>query len=229
MIASKVATLNTFAFLDETGNLSLNHPDKYFAVGAIFHPWPDETIIKLHKVFEGLCSALKKDPSRLEFKFNEVTKSSLPFYKDAIDVLRTDKDWRFCSVILDKEDPKFNAPQDKLAQWECYLRWVKQLLMKNIQTHERVVLLADFLRRPTGTVHHFATLHKIVPNLNDELQVESQGLLLVQLADVLLGGSLYSGTDVIKVQLTQEINDLLKSLGSSPGGRRYNKWTPIWK
>jgi hypothetical protein len=41
-------TINAFAFLDETGNLSVNHPDRYFAVGTILHPWPDEMIIKLH-------------------------------------------------------------------------------------------------------------------------------------------------------------------------------------
>lgn len=224
-----MSVINTFAFLDETGNLSTKHPDRYFAVGAIFHPWPDETIIELHKVFSGLSGALKKDPSRLEFKFNEVTKSSLHFYKSALGVLANDPDWRFCSIVIDKKDPKFVVPPDKLSQWECYLRWVKHLLTKNIRDHERAVLLADFLRRPNGVVHSFATLHKIVPNLVDELQVESQGVLLVQLADVLLGSSLYNGTDVVKKELSDEANNLLETLRKNPSGKRYNRWDPIWK
>jgi hypothetical protein len=222
-------TINTFAFLDETGNLSLNHPDRYFAVGAIFHPWPDETLIELHKIFEELCSRFKKDPSRMEFKFNEVTTNSLSCYLKALDVLREDKDWRFCSVVLDKKDPKFDAPQDKLAQWECYLRWVKHLIKNNIRNHEKAILLADFLRRPTGEVHKFSTLHMIIPNLEDELQVESQGLLLVQFADVFLGGSLYEGSDKVKVELAQAVNDILNNLGTSPGGKRYNRWNPVWR
>lgn len=110
--------IKTFGFLDESGNLSLRHKDKYFAVGAIFHPWPDELIIKLHNIFAGFSAEMKKDPTRLELKFNEVTKRALPFYIKALQELESDKDWRYCSLVVNKKDPKFWIPDDKLKQWD---------------------------------------------------------------------------------------------------------------
>lgn len=224
-----MSSLNTFAFLDESGNPSKRDGEKYYGVGALFHPWPDETIIKLHEVFTGFSGALQKDPTRLELKFNEVTGKSLPFYLKALTVLKNDQDWRFCSVTIDKTDPKYLTPTDKLGSWECYLRWVKHLLSKNIMRHEHVILLADYCNRPIGQVHSFSTLPQIVPNLTDVLQVESQGVLLVQMADILLGSSVYDGVDVIKKQLADEAKGLLKNLGTTPGGKRYNRWNPIWR
>ena len=89
----------SFCFLDESGTLKTDHPEmRYFAVGAILHPWPDELIIQLHEVFEGLSGLLQKDPTRLEFKFKEVTKRSLPFYKKCLSLLSIDRDWRFFSI-----------------------------------------------------------------------------------------------------------------------------------
>lgn len=213
-------TIKTFGFLDESGNLSLQHKDKYFAVGAIFHPWPDELIIKLHKVFEGFSAKMKKDPTRLEFKFNEVTTNSLPYYLQALNELSADKDWRYCSLIVNKDDPKFQIPQDKLQQWECYLRYVKLLLQKNLKSHEQMTLLADFLRRPNGATHNFATLPTVVPNLDDVLQIESQGVLLVQMVDLILGSSLYQGVDVVKIDLKNIVDNIIKILGKS----RFNEW-----
>jgi hypothetical protein len=217
--------LKTFGFLDETGNLSLNHPVRKFAVGAIIHPWPDELIINLHNVFTGFCSDMKKEPTRMEMKFNEVTLRSLPHYLKAIDSLERDPEWRFCSLVIDKDDPKFIQPVDKLKAWECYLRYVKLLLQRNIQSHEHMILLADFLRRPSGNVHTFATLPSVVQGLDDVLQVESQGILLVQMADILLGATMYTGVDVVKVQLKNRVRNLVASLNK----RRFNEWKIIWK
>jgi hypothetical protein len=218
-------SIKTFGFLDESGNLSINHPDAYFAVGAIFHPWPDELIINLHRIFENFCSAMKKDPTRLEFKFNEVTKGTLDHYLNAIGLLESDNDWRFCSLVIDKSDSKFITPSDKLQQWECYLRYVKLLLNHNIQAHEQMTLLADFLRRPNGDVHSFATLPKIVKGLDDVLQVESQGILLVQMADVILGSTMYTGVDTVKIKLKKRVDELIFKIGK----KRFNEWKMIWK
>lgn len=217
--------IKTFGFLDESGNLSVNHKDQYFTVGAIFHPWPDELIIKLHKVFEGFSAAMKKDPTRLELKFNEVTTTSLNYYLAALELLKEDKDWRFCSLIIDKKDPKYKVPVDKLQQWECYLRYVKLLLNHNLKNHEQMTLLADFLRRPNGTVHSFATLPTVVTQLDDVLQIESQGVLLVQMTDVLLGGALYNGVDVVKMKLKDKVIEIKTDVGKL----RFNEWRMIWK
>lgn len=217
----------TFCFLDESGTLNItNVKVRHFAVGAIIHSYPDELISKLHVQFEGLCNELKKEPSRLEFKFSEVTKKSLPYYIKCLDLLEQDSEWRFCSFLVDLDDGKFIAPTDYLEAWECYLRYIKMMLQKNLKSEEKTTLIADYLRQPKkAPSHSIATLPAIVPQLWDILQVESQGVLLVQLADVLLGGSLYKGKDVVKIPLA----DRVKKLKSKVGARRFNEWRVKWK
>lgn len=205
-------TKPTFCFLDESGTLNVNHPTiRYFAVGAIIHSYPDELIIKLHNEFESLSSTLKKDPTRLEFKFTLVTPNSLKHYLNCLKILEQDDNWRFCSFVVNLDDANFRAPRDYLEVWECYLRYTKLLLQKNLLAEEKTTLIADYLKQPKkAPSHSLATLPAIVPQLWDVLQVESQGVLLVQMADILLGGSLYNGNDKVKIQLSSEIKKLRK-------------------
>ncbi len=215
-----------FCFLDESGTLNVNHPEiRHFAVGAVLHPWPDELIEQLHDVFVDLSNVLRKDPSRLEFKFNEITKTSLPLYKRCLNLLLQDQYWRFFCVIINLDDKKFDPPKDHLEAWECYLRWIKYLLQKNIKADEKTTLIADYLKRPKAKVHSIATLPAVVPQLWDVLQVESQGVLLVQMADVLLGGSLYKGKDIVKQELAQEVLKVKRKLGRF----RFNEWRVKWR
>jgi len=222
-------TKPTFAFLDEYGNLSSNSPQRYFAVGAIIDSYPDGLVEELHQTFEGLCSLLKKDPSRLEFKFSEVTKTSLPLYLRLLEVLAKHPSWRFCSMIVDKNDPKYSQLLTKQEVWEWYLRYVKILLQKNLYSDERAILLADFYRRPKGNVHKFSSLPEIVPQLVDTLQVESQGVLLIQAADVLLGASLYQGSDSVKQKIANGVCDLRYKLEKGRFHERRIKWKVKWK
>lgn len=123
-------------------------------------------------------------------------------------MLRDDQGWRFCSFIVDLDDDKFTPPRDYLEAWEYYLRYIKLLLQKNLQAEEKTTLIADYLRQPRkAPTHSLATLPSVVPQLWDVLQVESQGLFLVQMADVLLGGSLYQGVDQVKISLMKEVQD----------------------
>ena len=185
-----------FWFLDETGIL-LPPPEQggQFALGAIIYASPDDLIEELHEIFECLCGLLKKDRTAVEFKFNTITKTTLPIYKRFVQRMENDGFWRFCSVVLNLDDPKFVRPKDALESWQCYLRWTKQLISKNLKANETATVIADFYKRPKAKVNSFGTLPRVVPGLHDTLQVESQGVLLVQMADLFLGASLYKGVD----------------------------------
>lgn len=217
----------TFCFLDESGTLNVANQDvRYFAVGAIIDSYPDELIERLHQEFEQLASVLKKDPSRLEFKFTSVTVRSLPCYLRCIRLLSQYSSWRFCSLIIDLDDGKFIPPKTASEAWECYLRYTKMMLQKNLNASEEAVLVADYLRQPKKVpVHSLATLPAVVAQLRDVLQVESQGVFLVQMADVLLGGSLYQGTDSVKLELANEIQKLRNQIGRA----RFNEWRVRWR
>ena len=161
----------------------------------------------------------------MEFKFTSVTPNSLPYYLKCLKELEDDKYWRFCSLMIDLDDKKFNPPKDYLEAWECYLRYIKLMLKRNITADETTTLIADYLRQPKkAPSHSIATLPAIIPQLWDVLQVESQGVLLVQMADVLLGGSFYRGADKVKMKLSEEI----KKLRTKTGRSRFNEWKVKW-
>lgn len=221
----KSTPIPTFCFMDESGTLNVNHESiRYFAVGAIIHSYPDDLVARLHREFEGLCGALQKEPTRLEFKFTFLTEKSLPYYLNCIDILSEDTGWRFCSLVINLDDEKFIAPSHAQGVWEHYLRYTKLMFQKNLYSQERAVLLADYLRKPKGNVHSLATLPAVVSQLVDTLQVHSQGVILVQMADILLGASLYKGKDVIKTQFVQKYNELFQK-----NKQRFNIWKMKWK
>lgn len=212
---------SVFCFLDESGVLHSKSNSSHWGLGLIIHPRPDEIIEKLHSHFEALCSVLNKDPSRLEFHFENITEKSLPLYLKCIDSLMEDKQWRFACFYIDLvEQSNFNRPTDKLEIWKCYLRWVKILLQKKLTANENGILIADYYNRPSGITHSFATLPSVVSQLRDVLQVESQGVLLVQMADVLLGGTLYKGSDIYKKPLADKIKYMRNNLEN----QRFNVW-----
>lgn len=211
----------TFAFMDESGTLHPNNPNRYFAVGAIIDSYPDGLIKDLHLLLQHLESKLgRKDDSKLEFRFSSVTKTSLPIYKNLINLLKKHQSWRFCALIVDTDDKQYDQPTDAQEIWEEYLKFTKLLMKNNLSNQERTVLLADYYRQPSGEVHRLATLPRVTPNLVDTLKVESQGILPVQIADVLLGSCLYDGKDEVKKELSQEVSELRNNISDN----RFDVW-----
>ena len=176
--------------------------------------------------FEGLCSLLQKDTSRLEFHFKEVTNTSIQLYIKTLDILEKHlESWRFCMIVIDRNDPNFKKPQNKLEEWEAYLRFTKMLLKNNLFIFVKVVLLSDYKRRPKGKIRELATLPQVIPNLTDTLKVESQGILLIQMTDLLIGGELYNGT----IQAKNLIKDKVNHIKQLAGEKKFNRWNVKWK
>jgi len=215
--------LPVFCFLDESGTF-LGNQTEYFALGAIIHPWPDDLTESLHEVLEGLIGECRRHRTSQEFHFAEVTENTLKHFLKCIECLDKDKNWRFASLIINLNDPKFIKPKDPLQAWAAYLRWTRIFLEKKIRPNEKATLLADFCKAPKAAVHKLATLPRIVPTLWDVLQVESQGVLLVQMADVLLGASLYKGVSKGK----KELADRVAALRASVPPSRFDEWKVRW-
>ena len=155
----------TFSFMDESGTLHPNNPNRYFAVGALIDSYPDDLIKDLHLLLQHLESKLgRANDTKLEFRFSSVTKSSLPVYTELIELLKRHHSWRFCCLIVDTEDSKYDQPADAQEIWEEYLKFTKLLLKNNLSNQERTVLLADYYRQPSGKVHELATLPEVTPD-----------------------------------------------------------------
>lgn len=166
---------------------------------------------QLHNVFTGALSFLNQKEERFEFKFTDVTHRSLKFYREIVKILERSSAWSFQFIIEKKE-----RTWTKTTFWSKYLECLS-LIVKKFSENE-LIFVSDYLSKPkeeTGDLLDIVAKERQVLNI---LQLESQGSLLLQAADILLGGIAYqkriqSGvkTDKLKRELSNAIMQLLKN------------------
>jgi len=223
--------IKTYSFLDESGFLvpSPNNQQILFGLGIIKYSNPFNINQKLHRLHEELCANLKKDDTRIEFSFKGITEKTLSTTLRALDILQADPNWEFNCIYFDVQDPKFNAPANATARWAMYISNIKLLVEKNLWQNEETILIADFLRKPKASNKRFEYIMVDVPQVYNVLQVISHGVLMVQMADLLLGGFLYSQKDAgdqegYKSKISQKVLEIQKQVGRD----RFNTWKRDW-
>ena len=90
--------------------------------------------------------------------------------------------------------------------------------------------MADFQRKPKASRKKFEFVALDIPQVYNALQVESHGILPVQIADLLLGGFLYSlkpETGDKEGNKTAIANKVLK-LMAKVGKKKFNCWEVDW-
>ena len=221
----------TFTFIDESGALNPHQEGKsYFGIGAFKHIHPIELIERIHPVFEGLCAALKKDETRVEFSFKNTTASSITYDLALIRALDGDYDWEFNCMFFDASNPEFIRPTNSVKRWENYVSYLKMLLTRTAWKNEETIVIADYQRRPKASRKKFEFITLDVPQVYNSLQTESHGVLPVQIADMLLGGFLYSlnpetgDKEGNKTSIANEIIALKKKVGAN----KFNCWEVKW-
>lgn len=199
-----------FLFIDEIG-ISLDPNQPYFGIGGFKI---DNTIIinrKLHNVFTGALSFLNQKEERFEFKFKYVTHRSLRFYLEIIDTLKQNSGWNFDFILKKKR-----STWGKTTFWKKYLEYINLLLRKFPKRD--LVLVSDYLSKPKEEEIDLLSIVEKEPRVLNVLQLESQGSLLLQVADILLGGVAYQKriqnglpTDEVKHKLSNLVIELLKN------------------
>jgi hypothetical protein len=222
----------TFSFLDESGVFEpcINKKTNNYGIGFIKHPDPFLLNQKLHTIYESLCNDLKKDETRVEFSFKSLTSKSLKSTLACLEELKNDKNWEFSCLYIDVEDRKYHRPESAVARWEAYITYVKMLIENNLWPTEETVLIADYLRKPNNSRKRFEYIAMDIPQVYNLLQVESHGVILLQLADILLGGFLYSLGDYSdKEGNKKKVSDEVLKLRELVGRNRFNTWKVKWK
>jgi hypothetical protein len=221
----------TFTFIDESGALNPTAQGKsYFGIGAFKHTKPIELLSRLHPPYEGLCSELKKDETRVEFSFKSTTSKSIKFDLAFLDKLDGDYDWEFNCLYFDANDKNFIKPSNHIERWEKYVTYIKMLVEKNLWGSEGTVVVADYQRRPKGSRKKIEFVEKDIEKVYNILQTESHGVLPVQMADMLLGGYLYSlnpssgDKEGNKTRIAQKVLELKKKVGKN----KFNCWEINW-
>jgi len=168
-----------FAFIDEVG-VGLPSDQPLFGVGLFIIENSFSLNRAIHDIFTGAVSFHHKHKTRFEFKFNAVTSNNLRFYQEIVKVLREEKSWSFAATIIEKDPVTWTSQE----YWSAYL----QIIDKSLDqiSHKYLTIVADYLAKPKLSSIDFSHLNnkRKVANI---LQLESQGSLLLQIADILLG------------------------------------------
>lgn len=199
-----------FLFIDEIG-ISLDPNQLYFGLGGLKINDTININRQLHDVFTGGLSSLNQREDKFEFKFTYVTHRSLRFYKEIIDTLKQFPNWSF-KYILEKKESLW----DKTTFWKEYLEYINLLVEKFPK--EDLVLVSDYLSKPKEEKDDLFGIIEKKPRVLNILQLESQGSLLLQVADILLGGIAYQKriqaglkTDALKYKLSNLVVELLEN------------------
>ncbi len=222
----------TFTFIDERGTLNpLSHNKKsFFGIGAFKHAHPIKFLEKLHPIYEGLCSALKKDETKVEFSFKSTTSKSIFYDLQFLDALIGDYDWEFNCLYFDSNNQDFIKPQNATERWAQYVSFTKLLINKNLWQNESTVVIADYQRKPKASNKRLEFIAEDIKGVHNILQTESHGVLLVQMTDLLLGGFLYSldptsgDKEGNKTRIAQKVLEIKKKVGNN----RFNCWPVDW-
>lgn len=210
-----MAAIKTFTFIDESGALNPTQDGKsYFGIGAFKHTKPIELLERLHPVYEGLCNELKKDETRVEFSFKSTTAKSIKYDIAFLDKLDGDYDWEFNCLYFDANNTSFIKPGNHVQRWEKYVSYIKMLIEKNLWSTEETVVVADYQRKPKDS----------------RKKIDSHGVLPIQIADMLLGGYLYSlnpdtgDKEGNKTRIAQKALELKRKVGEN----KFNCWEIDW-
>jgi len=125
------------AFLDESGFIAR---DRFFAVGCLKLAEPSTLLRQIQKL---------RDRTEIhhEIHFKAITRDSLPFYRQVVDLIVA-SDHRFSCFVTDRDvaDPvaRFST------HWKAYAKLAEQLLIGSIRPRELLTVLADNYSAPEG-------------------------------------------------------------------------------
>ena len=139
----------SIAFMDESGALG-GTTQRFFTLGLMKSedcgPFSDTA----HRILDRAISSVPGGSPGFEFKFNAVTRSSLPFHLELLDAFFEQPSYYFCALVLDKQSPGVNWQGYFPTVWDAYLSYAKVIVTNNIDDDEEVCVVADYLASPRG-------------------------------------------------------------------------------
>lgn len=176
-----LGTVSSTYFVDESG--SKGSGGDFFVVGAVKTQSPDVLNRQIQRVRE--THQFRKQ----EFKFGEVTKNSLPMYKELIELL-VESEVEIGAFVIDKD---IHDPFNGRSTWEGHI-WVTAALLKGM-THRRelVTVLVDGISTPQGIAYGAKLQDKINRTFGTKRVVSAVSLDSctcdgLQLADLIASG-----------------------------------------
>ncbi len=218
-----------FGFIDETGVLSNDPLQRFFALGLL----KLENTSALFEDMKRLKDRYMK-PKGFEFKFTGIKKNSdLAIHKELIDICFAHPEFSFACIVIDKHHVNHSTPE---STWEMQLELAKKHVKSTVKQGEKIAIIADYLSKPNSSSKYFEDELQKLNKVFNACMIESDSSIFVQIVDIFIGCIVYSykiennlsaSTATPKGKLVKYIEDkLIEALNnhnSSSGQFRHNK------
>lgn len=174
---------NYFGFIDETGVLTSNAGQRFFALGLL-------KIQDTATFYEQLAlikeQAVNRFGKSFEFKFNQIKRTNYRYYYDLID-LYFQYPLLFCCLIFDKNNPDFDVGKYFSNTWDAYLGYSCLLVKKNMGFLDKLCVIADYFGKPKSSSKYFENEMRRIRGVYNACMIESHASLYIQITDILIG------------------------------------------
>jgi hypothetical protein len=232
-----------FVFIDETGVLSKAN-QRFFGLGLMKLNDTAPLTELVHAIFQRVQGSARLG-SDFEFKFTDVTGSSLPYYLDLVDAYFALPTSHFCALVMDKRSPSFDWAKFFPTVWDAYIGYSKLMLRRNTGEGETVCVLSDYLGKPKDSPKYYETELRTLSadvrmrgSVFNVCMLESHASLLIQVVDVLLGATRYdhqrrdapdTAQDPAKLEVAERVRghlgwDTLAQKKTKWGQRYFSVW-----
>jgi len=176
-----------FCFFDETGNLN-DKANRYFAMGMLKCLQPYFLDYEIQKLRQ-------RERFFDEVKFNKLSKKNISFCLKMLHLIFQIPGLKFSCFIINKNDVDFQL-EFKNDLWLAYEVFAEKLLIGNISPSEVIVVLADYVTTPPRVkfeveVKHTVNNHFRRLAVGGVCRVDSKGVNLIQVIDLILGAIAY--------------------------------------
>lgn len=205
---------NYFGFIDETGLLTSDPKQRFFAVGLLkiddtadFYNQVSKHYYKILSKIEAKRKAMIKtfpnqveknkfiglinDNKRFEFKFNSIDEISISDYLNLINIYFQFPNLYFCSLVIDTGSVFFDFKKYFSSSWEAYIGYSRMLIKNNFSINDKAAIVADYVQMAHGSTKYFEREINLMPSVFNTCRVESEASLFIQMVDVLLGAVVY--------------------------------------
>lgn len=184
-----------FVFFDETGSIN-DKANRFFCLGMIKCMQPYYLDCKIRRI---------KDKYRFydEIKWNTISKAKISVLKEVLDAVFSTPGIYFSCIVINKDNLDFEKEFNN-DPYMAYQKFTEILLKQNVDDNEVLTVLADFVTTPKNIEFEVSVKHDINKEL-DRLaiagvhRVDSKGVNLIQVADLLIGAVVYSYKKELKL------------------------------
>lgn len=205
--------MNYFGFMDETGILSNDPKQPYFALGLLILYDTSELMQKiiaikarhngiinakrledLEKAFQKrkiskdeLEQKKKEKLESKELKFNSLSQNKyLQMYKDIVELCLNTDYFYFSAFLIERN----KIERQGKTTWNMQLSFARRHIQENCEEDDSITIIADYLNKPRNEPYFENKIRKLKQVFN-ACMLESDSSVFVQIVDIFIGAIVY--------------------------------------